>query len=172
MEEVQQYSTFFIDDLFFGIEVVRVQEVIKYQHMTHVPLASKIVEGLINLRGQIVTAIDLRRRLELGERPEGEKPMNVVIRTNDGAVSLLVDSIGDVLAVSKETLEFPPSTVTGLTRELVTAVHKLADRLLLVLDTDKVIAVTQEQGSKESLRLAPAHALTTNPLTTNDTHSS
>lgn len=149
MAEVRQYSTFFIEDLFFGVDVLRVQEVIKYQQMTKVPLASKVVEGLINLRGQIVTAIDLRRRLEMPERPDGQQPMNVVIRTNDGAVSLLVDSIGDVLELTEGTLEPPPPTVNGVTRELVTEVHKLDDQLLLVLDTDRVIAVAQDQGKKE-----------------------
>lgn len=141
MEETRQYSTFFIDDLFFGVEVLRVQEVIKYLNMTQVPLSSKVVEGLINLRGQIVTAIDLRRRLEIPDRPDGQQPMNVVIRTNDGAVSLLVDSIGDVLEVKGEELEQPPTTIDGVARELITGVYKLEDRLLMILDIEKAITV-------------------------------
>ena len=72
MAESQQFCTFIVDQLFFGIDVIRVQEVIKYQNMTPVPLASKTVEGLINLRGQIVTAIDLRRRLELNDRNDDQ----------------------------------------------------------------------------------------------------
>ena len=96
----QQLCTFYLDGLFFGVEVQKVQEVIRYQEMTHIPLASRVVQGLINLRGQIVTAIDLRRRLELNERPADKLPMNVVIRTDDGPVSLLVDEIGDVVEVT------------------------------------------------------------------------
>jgi len=145
MAESQQYSTFFVDGLFFGVEVQRVQEVIKFQNMTPVPLASRMVRGLINLRGQIVTAIELRRRLDLQEREEGEEPMNVVIRTDEGAVSLLVDDIGDVLELTGDTLEPPPPTIRGVARELVTGVHKLEGQLLLILDIDKVITVTQDK---------------------------
>jgi len=149
MAESQQYSTFLVDDLFFGVEVLRVQEVIKFQNMTRVPLALKTVQGLINLRGQIVTAIDLRRRLELQEREEGEEPMNVVIQTDGGAVSLLVDEIGDVLELTEDTLEPPPPTIHGVARELVTGVHKLDGQLLLILDTEKVITMNQEKVGVE-----------------------
>jgi len=145
MAESQQYSTFMVDGFFFGVEVERVQEVIKFQNMTPVPLASRMVRGLINLRGQIVTAIDLRRRLDLKEREEGEEPMNVVIRTDEGAVSLLVDDIGDVLELTEDTLEPPPPTIRGVARDLVTGIHKLDGQLLLILDIDKVITVTQEK---------------------------
>ncbi len=134
----QQFSTFYVDQLFFGIEVLQVQEVIRSQSMTVVPQASPMVRGLINLRGQIVTAIDLRRRLNLSDRADWE-PMNVVIQTDEGAVSLLVDEIGDVLEVSDDLLEPPPPTIQGMARELITGVYKLEGRLLLVLDTAKTI---------------------------------
>src|SRR3954464_4816791 len=94
-----QYCTFYLDGHYFGLDVLKVQEIIRYQEMTRVPLAPPVVRGLINLRGQIVTAIDLRRRLELAERPADHLPVNVVVHTEDGAVSLLVDEIGDVLEV-------------------------------------------------------------------------
>ncbi len=142
MSEPKQYCTFYLDDLFFGVDVLLVQEVIKFQDMTNVPLASKVVQGLINLRGQIVTAIDLRRRLELSERPADQEPMNIVIQTDDGAVSLLVDEIGDVLEVTEDTLDPPPNTVKGTARELITGVHKLDGCLLLILDTEKAMTVT------------------------------
>ncbi|MCA9467876.1 MAG: chemotaxis protein CheW, partial [Nitrospira sp.] len=110
---------------------------------TFVPLASRAVSGLINLRGQIVTAIDLRRRLELEDREDSEPPMNVVIRTDEGPVSLLVDDIGDVLEVSDSSYEPPPSTMKGVAKELITGVHKLEGRLLLILDIAKVVMVPQ-----------------------------
>lgn len=134
-----QYSTFFVGDLFFGIDVLQVQEVLRYQKMTRVPLAPDVIEGLINLRGQIVTAIDLRRRLGLQHRVDGENPMNMVVRTEDGAVSLLVDEIGDVLEVGPETFEPPPENVDPAVRPLIRGVHKLKDRLLLILDTGKAV---------------------------------
>ena len=125
MSAHQQLCTFYLDGLFFGVEVQKVQEVIRYQEMTEVPLASPVVQGLINLRGQMVTAIDLRRRLDLTERPADKLPMNVVVRTDDGPVSLLVDEIGDVLEVDAEAFERPPETLRGVARELIRGAYKL-----------------------------------------------
>jgi len=139
MADRQQFSTFLVDGLFFGVEVEKVQEVLRYQEMTRVPLASPVVRGLINLRGQIVTALDLRRRLDLSERPAGQLPMNVVIRTDDGGVSLLVDEIGDVVEVDGSTFERPPDTLKSSARAVIRGVHKLNDRLMHVLDTEKVV---------------------------------
>ena len=139
MAERQQFSTFLLDGLFFGVEVEKVQEVLRYQEMTRVPLAPPVVRGLINLRGQIVTALDLRRRLDLSERPVGQLPMNVVIHTADGGVSLLVDEIGDVVEVDEATFERPPDTLKSTARSMIRGVHKLNDRLMHVLDTEKVV---------------------------------
>ncbi len=135
----RQYSTFTVDGLFLGVDVSLVQELIRYQPMTGVPLAPPVVGGLINLRGQIVTAIDLRTRLQLPARDPGRLPMNVVLRTDDGAVSLLVDEIGDVLDVTEHSFERPPETLTGVARDLIRGAHKLDGRLLLVLDTDRAV---------------------------------
>lgn len=139
MSQPKQYCTFLLHGLFFGVEVMQVQEVLRYQQMTRVPLASPTVRGLINLRGQIVTALDLRRRLELPERASDSEPMNVVIRASDGVVSLLVDEIGDVVEIAEDTFERPPETLTGIARELVRGVYKMKERLLLVLDTEKTL---------------------------------
>jgi purine-binding chemotaxis protein CheW len=141
MSEARQFCTFFLDRLFFGVEVQRVQEVIRYQEMTRVPLASSVVSGLINLRGQIVTAVDLRRRLGLPERPADQLPMNVVVRTDDGAVSLLVDEIGDVLEVAEEHFERPPETLQGAAHDVIQGAYKLADRLLVILDPELVVSL-------------------------------
>jgi purine-binding chemotaxis protein CheW len=135
----QQFCTFFVDSQFFGVPVQQVQEVIRYQEMTRVPLVPRVIRGLINLRGQIVVAVDLRRRLNAPDRREDQLPMNVVVRTGDGAVSLLVDEIGDVLEVQEETFERPPETLQSASRELVLGVYKLPNQLLLVLDTDKAV---------------------------------
>src|SRR5580704_15848000 len=134
-----QFSTFFVANLFFGVDVLRVQEVLRYQQMTRVPQAPKVVEGLINLRGQIVTAIDMRRRLQLPPRVGDQTPMNMVVRTEDGAVSLLVDEIGDVLDVDTATYERPPENLDSAVRELIAGVYKLKDRLLLILDTERTV---------------------------------
>jgi len=135
-----------VNGLFFGVEVLKVQEVIRYQGMTPVPLAPAMIQGLINLRGQIVTAIDLRRRLELAPRGTDELPMNVVVRSDDGAVSLLVDEIGDVVEIQDDIYERPPETLQGVARELVQGVYKLKERLLLILDTEKTVTLTGTGG--------------------------
>ena len=135
----KQFSTFVVDRLLFGVEVEKVQEVIRYQIMTRMPLAPPVVKGLINLRGQIVTAVDLRCRLGLRPRATADLPMNVVIRHDDGAVSLLVDEIGDVLEVEEEAFELPPGILLGEARELIRGVYKLEDALLIALNTDKIL---------------------------------
>jgi purine-binding chemotaxis protein CheW len=139
MANEKQFCTFLLNDHFFGIDVLEVQEVFRYQEMTTVHLAPPVVRGLINLRGQIITAIDLRKRLGLPERDEDEKPMNVVVRTEDEVVSLLVDEIGDVLEVSAEYFEPPLGTISASMRDLITGVYKLDSQLLLILDTAKVM---------------------------------
>ncbi len=141
MTQSQQFCTFFLDGHFFGVPVQQVQEVIRYQEMTRVPLVAPAVSGLINLRGQIVTAVDLRRRLGMNERAPGQLPMNVVVRTADGALSLLVDEIGDVIEVDEETYEQPPETMKGMARDVISGVHKLPERLLLVLDTERAVEI-------------------------------
>ena len=136
-----QYSTFFVEDMFFGVDVLHVQEVLRAQQMTPVPQAPEVIEGLINLRGQIVTAVDMRRRLNLPPRPGSKAPMNIVVRTEDGAVSLLVDEIGDVLNMDSTTYERPPENLNPAAKELIRGVYKLKDQLLLVLDEERTVDI-------------------------------
>jgi len=133
------YCTFTVDRFFFGVPVGQVQEVLRRQAMSRVPLARPEVRGLINLRGQIITAIDLRRRLGLQPTPDGVRAMNVLIKTPEGAVSLLVDRIEDILEVTDDVIEHPPESLQGEIRELIIGACKLKERLLLLLDTEKTI---------------------------------
>ena len=138
MSDARQYCSFYLDKLLFGVESQRVQEVMRDVELTEVPLASPEVRGLMNLRGQIVAALDLRRRLDLPPRPSGTTPMCVVVRTAEGALSLLVDEIGDVVEVQDDSFERPPETLRGSVRDVILGVNKLERQLLHVLDTDKV----------------------------------
>ena len=135
-----QCCTFTLDGLWFGVAVDRVQEIVRHLRLTRVPLAPPVIRGLMNLRGQIVTAIDLRRRLEFPDRKAGDLPMNVVIRTEEGLVSLLVDQIGDVV-VETDTRDAPPLTLTGAARELIRGAYQLPDRLLLDLDLARALVL-------------------------------
>ena len=135
----KQFATFWVDGLYFGVEVNQVQEVIRHQAMTRVPLAPPVVSGLINLRGHIVTALDLRKRLGLRERAQGQLPTNVVIRTADEPVSVLVDEIGDVVEAEEGTFELPPDTLDNKAQGMICGVHKLKDRLMHVLEAESVL---------------------------------
>ncbi|MDJ0718021.1 MAG: chemotaxis protein CheW [Prochloraceae cyanobacterium] len=137
-----QFCTFFLEELFFGIEVEKVQEIIRYQQITRVPLPPPEVGGLINLRSQIVTAIDLRRRLDLPEYSGESLPLNVVVKIEEEIISLLVDEVGDVLDVSDDRFESPPDTLTGKIRQLIRGAYKLENCLLLILDVEKTVDLT------------------------------
>lgn len=141
MSEEKQFCTFYLDGHFFGVGVETVQEVFRYQEMTQIPLAPPEIRGLINLRGQVITAIDLRRRLKMDKLPEGQLPMNVVVRSGGSVVSLLVDEIGDVMEVPEEVFERPPETIPTEVRKLVKGVYKLDGKLLLILDADKAVHI-------------------------------
>lgn len=144
-DTARQYCTFHLGELFLGLPVEDVQEVIRFQPMTRVPLADDVVKGLINLRGQIVMAVDLRRRFQLDPSSSDEPPMNVVVRDSDGgAVAFLVDAIGDVLEIDGGIVEPPPPTLQGVLREMVRGVCKLEEGLLLLMNLDR--AVPQSRG--------------------------
>jgi purine-binding chemotaxis protein CheW len=151
---VTQFSTFFLDGQLYGIEVERVHSVTRFQPLTHVPLAAPSVAGLLNLRGQVTTAIDLRVRLDLPPREADAMPMNVVVKTDDGLVSLLVDSIGDVENTTEDQYDDVPDSMSGAARELVVGAYTLATgQLLLVLDAARTVDV----GTRSA---APADAMT------------
>ena len=148
--------TFLVDGQLFGVPATEVLELARFHPLTRVPLAPPAVAGLMNLRGQVVTAVELRGRLGLRPRPAGQVPMNVVLRREDVLVSLLVDQVGEVLELDEATFEPPPETLRGLARELVRGVYKLPGRLLLLLDAQKVIAGLAVGSRRPSLVAAPA----------------
>jgi purine-binding chemotaxis protein CheW len=130
---VKQYATFMVGGFYFGIEVLDVQEVLREQRVTPVPFAPRAVEGLINLRGQIVPALDMRVLLNLPPREGGELPHSMVVRTEYGAISLQVDDIQDVLELEPTNYEPPPLNLDSDLMPLVQGVYKLEDRFLMVL---------------------------------------
>ena len=131
--------TFLVSGLCLGIEVSTMREVLRAQTLTRVPRAPREVRGLMNLRGQIVTAVDLAERLRLPRDNRPAAAMNVIVQTKDGPVSLLVDEIGDVVEVGAAEAEPPPANLRPEVRELILQVYKLRDGLLLLLDVDKTV---------------------------------
>lgn len=131
--------TFFLGGQLFGLDVAEVQEVIHVPRMTRVPLAPPAIAGLLNVRGGLVTALDLRPHLGLPPAPAQAGQMNLVMRAADAAASLLVDSVGEVIQVAPEAWEPAPPTLRGPIRDLVRAVAKLSGQLLLQLHTEAVL---------------------------------
>ncbi len=140
-EQTRQYATFRVADMFMGIDLSRVQELMRYQEMASVPLAPYAIEGLINLRGQIVTALDMRRIFGLPPVTRDQSPpMNIVIHSEGGPVSLLVDEICDVLDVPLALSTQLPENLPSERRPLLEGVYQLESSLLLVLNTERVIS--------------------------------
>jgi purine-binding chemotaxis protein CheW len=146
----QQYCTLTVGDLSLGIDVEKVQEVLRGSDITTVPLAHPAVRGLINLRGQIVTAIDLRRRLGLPGADSNGGSMTMVLGTRDEPLALVVDTVGDVVDVEEETFEPPPDTLRGEARRMIAGAHKLETRLLLVLNLDVVCDLQVDDAEPNS----------------------
>ena len=139
MAKKKRYMSFRLDGLLFGVELDAVTEVVPWREITPVPHAPDTVEGLINLRSQIVTAIDLRRALDLDPRPPEDRPMNLIIRLESELISLLIDEAADVLDLSEADFEPPPRNLRGRVGELILGAYKLPEDLLLPLKLQAII---------------------------------
>jgi purine-binding chemotaxis protein CheW len=147
--------TFTVGDSLYGLEVHRVQEVLRPQEATRVPRAGANIRGLINIRGQIVMAIDLRRCLGMGASPDGHRSMNLVLRTDDGPVSFLIDRALDVLDLDSATFEPPPASLLGPRRDLIRGTYPHAGRLIHLLDADAVLGLIEQDTTGLASREQP-----------------
>jgi purine-binding chemotaxis protein CheW len=143
----QRYSTFYLNDICFGVPIENVQEFLEHQIVTRVPLARPVLPGIINLRGQILTTIDLRVRLGLTSLDKQKDPMMMVVRTSEGPMNLLVDKIGGVLDVDPDLFEKPLETLKPAVQAVTSHVCKLEQNLLLILDTEKIIQILEQPTS-------------------------
>ncbi len=137
---MRQLATFVLDGARYGIDVLRVQEALRPQERTPVPLAPAGTAGLVNLRGQVVLTFDLRTRLGLAPLTDDAEPMMLVVRIGDEPVSLLVDEIGDVVHVEDDLLAPPPETLDPSLRDIVVGAYTLPEGLLLALDVERALA--------------------------------
>jgi len=152
MNHRRQYCTLRVGDLYLGIDVERIQEVLRDTSITPVPLAHATISGLINLRGQIVTAIDLRQRMGLGVADPSAGTSTMVLGTNEEPLALVVDSVGDVVDVTEDSFEPPPDTLKGEARRMILGAHKLERELLLVLNLEVALnlkAFDHREGAPE-----------------------
>jgi purine-binding chemotaxis protein CheW len=142
--ETHEYVSIIIAGQLFGIPVLQVQDVLGPQRITRIPLAPPEVAGSLNLRGRIVTAIDLRTRLGLPKRAAGEKSMSVVVDQDGEAYSLLVDNVGEVLSLSAKTFERNPATLDIAWREVSDGIHRLDGNLLIILDVARLLDISSK----------------------------
>lgn len=147
-----QFCSFYLERYLLGVEVAEVQEILRYQEPTTIPVAPPSIRGLMNLRGQIIPVLDLRRRLGLPERIDATPAFNVIVHGPDGAVSLLVDRVGEVLQPDPGSFEEPPHTLQGIGRDFIRGAYKLEGSLLLQLATERVIDLrgTWQKGEAAS----------------------
>jgi purine-binding chemotaxis protein CheW len=133
----RQLATFVLGGAHYGVDVLLVQETLRFQERTPVPLAPAGVAGLVNLRGEVVLSVDLRHRLGQAPLAEDDEPMMVVVQVDGEPISLLVDEVGDVVDVEESQFETPPDTLDPALRELIVGAYKLPDGLLLALDVER-----------------------------------
>lgn len=148
-ENNEKYLTFKLGGQYLGISVGKVQEVLPHQNLTPVPRASASIEGLLNLRGQIVTAVNLRKRLELQELNGTSKPMYVIVNEGGELFSLLVDEVGDVIEVANSRFNRAPASLDECWKACCDGVYQLSTGLLIALDVSKLLKIDQGQNSKE-----------------------
>ncbi|HTB34058.1 MAG TPA: chemotaxis protein CheW [bacterium] len=134
-----QYCTFRVGGDEFGITAERVQEVLLTQPMTEVPLTHPVLRGLLNLRGEVVSALDLRRRLGQDDFAADAQPINIVVRDRGEMVSLMADEIGDVMELETSLQEPAPASLNPNLRGLITNIFMLKGRLLLIMDLDRLL---------------------------------
>ncbi|MBT8763168.1 purine-binding chemotaxis protein CheW [Desulfohalobiaceae bacterium Ax17] len=138
--ELLQLVTFNIGDEEFGVEILKVQEIIRMLEITRVPKAPDFVEGVINLRGKVIPIIDLRKRFGMDSKVHDKNTRIIVIEINNMIVGFIVDSVSEVLRIPADTVEPPPPVVAGLDSEYISGVGKLDDRLLILLDLDRLLS--------------------------------
>ncbi|MBI4969241.1 MAG: chemotaxis protein CheW [Rhodospirillales bacterium] len=144
--ETQDYVTMFIDGQMFGIPVLTVQDVLGPQKITRIPLSPPEVAGSLNLRGRIVTAIDVRKRLGLSARSEKSTSMSVVVDMSGELYSLMVDQVGEVLSLKSAAFERNPPTLDPVWRDFSAGIYRLDGKLLVVLDVARLLDFGKGEG--------------------------
>jgi purine-binding chemotaxis protein CheW len=139
-----QLVTFTISNEEFGLDILRVQEIIRTMEITRVPRAPEFVEGVINLRGKVIPIIDLRRRFGMESKKHDSQTRIIVVEIHAMIVGFVVDSVSEVLRIQSSTVEPPPAVVSGIESEYISGVGKLEDRLLILIDLDKLLSDTEK----------------------------
>jgi purine-binding chemotaxis protein CheW len=140
-----QLVTFKVEGEEFGVDILRVQEIIRSMEVTRVPKAPAFVEGVINLRGKVIPIIDLRKRFGIGQRAHDRDTRIIVMEISSAVVGFVVDSVSEVLRLPADTVEPTPAVVTSVDSDYISGVGKLDDRLLILLELDKLLDADEHE---------------------------
>jgi purine-binding chemotaxis protein CheW len=143
--------TFSVGEEEFGVEILKVQEINKMLQVTKIPNSPDFVEGVINLRGKVIPIINLRKRLRLSDKEYDKNTRIIVMEIQGRTVGFIVDSVSEVLRIPRSITEPPPSMIGGVSSEYIVAVGKLEDRLLILLDIDKILS-NEEKSALSQIR--------------------
>lgn len=148
-EAIYQLVSFVIESEEFGVDILKVQEIIRTVEITRVPKSPEFVEGVINLRGKIVPVVDLRKRFGIARKERDNETRIIVVELVDKVVGFLVDKVKEVIRVEKSIIEPPPELTTNISTNYITGVAKLQDRLLILLDLDRVLSSDEQERLTE-----------------------
>ncbi|MFP4672107.1 MAG: chemotaxis protein CheW [Desulfohalobiaceae bacterium] len=148
-KDMLQLVSFKLKDEEFGVDILQVQEIIRMQEITHVPNAPDFVEGVINLRGRVIPIVDLRKRFGLESQEHGSATRIIVVMIGQVTVGLIVDEVSEVLRIPENTVEPPPPIVAGIESDYIKGVGKLEDRLLILLDLNKILSREEKTSLKQ-----------------------
>ncbi len=141
--ELLQLVTFNIGKEEFGVDILHVQEINRMTHITKVPNSPHFVEGVINLRGRVIPVIDLRLKLKIEKKEYDKNTRIIVVEVDNKTIGFIVDSVNEVLRIPANLTEVPPDIVSGVESEFIKSVGKLEDRLLILIDIQKVIQINE-----------------------------
>jgi purine-binding chemotaxis protein CheW len=142
-KELLQLVSFKIGDEEFGVDILSVQEINRMSQITKVPNTPDFIEGVINLRGRIIPVIDLRVKLGMTRKEHGKNTRIVVVELKGQTIGFIVDEVNEVLRISKEITEAPPDMVGGVNCDYITSIGKLEDRLLILLDLERILSTSE-----------------------------
>lgn len=148
-KEILQVVSFKIGNEEFGVDILKVREINRLVQITRLPNTPNFIEGVMNLRGKVIPVINLRKRLGLGEKNYDKDIRIIVVELNDKTVGFIVDSVSEVLRLSKSIIEPPPELISGIDTEYITGIAKLEDKLLLLLDLEKILTADEKETLKE-----------------------
>lgn len=143
------YIIFHVENIACGIDIMQVQEIKRLKELTPVPRSPGYIRGVVNMRGHIVTAIDLRQRLELEPMVVKKNALAIIVPHNEELMGFLVDEVDDVIRTQRSSISIPPGNVTGIQRNVFSGILKLDDTLVVILDKEKIVEPSEFLNSKD-----------------------